>query len=77
MISRTENEKSKDYTEYNGRGIFVCKDWREDFVAFKDWSISNGYEKSLKIDRIDNDGIYEPSNCRWAKQNVKAEIQEY
>lgn len=69
MINRTENKASKDYKWYGGRGITVCSEWRNDFMSFYDWAISNGYHKSLSIDRIDVNGNYDPSNCRWVTQS--------
>lgn len=55
-----------DYLNYGGRGIEVCEEWRNDFLAFKKWSEENGYRDNLSIDRIDVNGNYEPSNCKWS-----------
>jgi hypothetical protein len=74
---RTLNPKFKQYSDYGGRGITICDEWKNDFISFYDWAMSNGYEenKGLSIDRIDNDGNYEPSNCRWVTQNIQARNQ--
>ena len=60
------------YKGYGARGITVCEDWRVDFVTFYEWSISNGWGEGLSIDRIDVNGNYEPSNCRWVDDSVQA-----
>lgn len=60
------------YPRYGGRGISVCKEWSESFEAFRDWALDNGYSEKLTIDRRDNDGHYEPDNCRWVTHKVQA-----
>ena len=72
MKQRTGNPKHEAYPNYGGRGIRVCEEWISSFERFRDWAISTGYNDDLTIDRINVDGNYEPSNCRWitkAEQN--------
>ena len=72
MIQRTTNKKLQNYKYYGEKGINVCNEWKNDFKAFYDWSKNNGYSEGLSIDRINNDGNYEPSNCRWVTKNIQA-----
>lgn len=65
MRRRCSDVRHKNYNRYGGRGIKVCDEWNNNYVAFARWSLKNGYKDNLTIDRINYDGNYEPSNCRW------------
>ena len=67
MRERCSNPNSKDYKNYGGRKIRICEEWH-DFSVFRDWSLNNGYADNLTIDRVDNNGNYEPSNVRFTTQ---------
>lgn len=71
MKNRCYNKNTRSYKNYGGRGITVCDEWRNDFKAFYDWAMTNGYTDELSIDRIDVNGNYEPNNCRWVDMKTQ------
>lgn len=76
MIQRCSNPLDKNYDRYGGRGIQICEVWRNDFQAFYDWAMANGYDETAPrshctIDRIDNDKGYSPDNCRWVDMKTQ------
>lgn len=74
MKNRCYNPNYHLFHRYGGRGITVCDEWlgSDGLVNFYDWAVSNGYDSSLSIDRIDNDKGYSPDNCRWTTPEIQS-----
>ena len=72
MLTRCYNVESPQYQRYGKRGISICDEWKNDFQAFQNWSMAHGYAEDLTIDRINNDGNYEPDNCRWVTRKIQS-----
>lgn len=67
MLSRCNNPNNKTYRYYGKKGIKVCSDWNN-YLKFKEWSVNNGYQDNLVIDRINSLEDYRPENCQWITQ---------
>ena len=77
---RCYNKNRNSYKYYGYRGIKVCDEWKNDFINFYNWAINNGYKENLTIDRINVNGNYEPSNCKWStvkEQNNNMRTNHY
>lgn len=76
MLERCYNKNCKDYKHYGLRGVSVCDKWKNDFAAFREWALDNGYDENAlfmecTIDRIDANGNYCPDNCRWVDMKTQ------
>lgn len=77
MKSRCYNPNFIEYPRYGGKGISVCDEWKCDYKSFRKWAYENGYDENAPrgkctIDRIDSNGNYEPSNCRWVDFKIQS-----
>lgn len=71
MKKRCYLKSNHNYKHYGARGIIVCREWLNNPQSFYKWSMEHGYQDNLTIDRIDVNGNYEPSNCRWIDQKTQ------
>ena len=72
MKQRCSYKNATGFQYYGGKGIRVCSEWKNDYTVFKRWALDTGYKPGLTVDRIDNDGNYEPSNCQWLTKSENA-----
>lgn len=79
MLNRCTNPNVPSFKTYGAKGVRVCQPWKQ-YVNFRDWAISSGWEEGLTIDRLDSTGVYEPTNCRWLsrEENIaRAKAKSY
>lgn len=74
MKQRCYNENNKAYKNYGARGITMYDEWKNNFLSFYEWAKDNGWKEGLELDRIDNNGNYEPSNCQFITQGENLSV---
>lgn len=72
MKSRCYNQSTREYVNYGARGITVCDEWLNDFMSFYNWAMKLGWRQGLEVDRENNDGNYNPENCRIVSAAVQS-----
>lgn len=72
MRFRCRTVDDRKSARYGFRGIRVCSAWDANFAVFERWALKHGYRDGLTIDRLDNDGNYEPTNCEWVTRAVNS-----
>lgn len=74
MMSRCYNQNDKCFYRYGGRGVYVCIEWKGNYQAFLNWSLANGWEKGLQLDKdIKGNGLlYSPATCIWVTHEVNS-----
>jgi len=72
MKARCYRKNDQDYKSYGGKGTKICPSWLNNYLTFKSWALSHGYQKHLTIDRINPNGNYEPSNCQFLTNSENA-----
>ena len=72
VVARCENKNDRAWSNYGGRGIAVCDEWRRDRTAFFRWAFDHGYREGLELDRINNNEGYSPQNCRFTDRITQA-----
>lgn len=75
ILQRCINLNDSHFEDYGGRGITICPEWANDYIEFRDWSLSHGYAEGLQINRIENNGNYEPSNCNFVTSQINNQNQ--